>query len=349
MHRFRTYAVLVLAAIAVTGASFWALKGGGTFSSADPVSSATQSGAASHDQTPGLLLATGSTDLSDDDPDVGLGEPPRYLPALRDGEAREGAARSEGAKRATTFRGTGRAADEPWDEADEEEDPFTDPYEIAGRVLDDTGTGVPGVEVTAELRRLFTIAAREDEPAIDTLQSTLTGYAGAFRFPTLADGEYQLQVLPTERYTEASVRVRSGLGSVDLRVKRKLGELTVYGVVASTEGGALDGVQILPLTQPAAAVVSDGTGFYELTLERTAGRDAFPIRFRRDGFGDLRQDLGPAEYQGLDALPLDVFLEPVEVFGRVTGTVTDQDGAPVTGEQVKLFSRERNRSYTALI
>lgn len=90
-----------------------------------------------------------------------------------------------------------------------EDDPETDPeLSIAGRVLNQDGEGVAGIDIRAEL---------QGQTFVEVSYS-ISGSLGYYQFYPLSAGDYQLTTQATARYESATLRVRAGVDPADLLV-----------------------------------------------------------------------------------------------------------------------------------
>jgi len=221
--------------------------------------------------------------------------------------------------------------------------------DIAGSVLDRSGSPVAGLAVQAQPRRLFASLEDGAEPAFQTPARVVTDAAGRFAFAQLADGEYELRTDATELYEQATALVRAGVDSAVLVVEAKSGRtLLVHGVVESARGGPLRGVRVEALGRPAPAAVSDDSGGYGIRISGNRRDQDVWLRFARDGYRDQRVAIGAGEAASSDDVVRDIRLDPSGTLSAVSGVVTGSDGPPVPRAAVQLQSNRLARSYQAV-
>ncbi len=218
---------------------------------------------------------------------------------------------------------------------------------ISGRVLDDMGEPIPGIELTLTPVRLFD----DFEEAAISLgsheQFTLTDFHGLYTFGNLADGEYRIRSMTTGYYAPGQITVRAGLSSADLVLATEQ-ELRIQGVVASTDGVRLAGVQVTPILPLARSVITDERGQYQFHLALAATRGSYSVRFRQAGYREKFVRVLETDWIGQDTIWVDASLEAVGTTGVVEGSVRNSAGLPLTGEVVQLYSpRLRHRYHAA--
>jgi len=127
-------------------------------------------------------------------------------------------------------RAPDRATTEPEDSLDDE--PLR--RDLSGRVLDETGTPVSGLQVLATARRLVPLGQEVAVVAGDRQRSTRTNVDGHFTFQGLLDGEYQVHTEGNDQYGEATALVRAGVDSAVLVVTEKTNRsVHLHGLVES--------------------------------------------------------------------------------------------------------------------
>lgn len=220
------------------------------------------------------------------------------------------------------------------------------PHSISGMVMDESGRGVFGVPVTAYARSLF---GEEGASAPDrTVPSmALTDVDGFYDIDGIADGEYRLRTEPDNRYEAAEAIVRAGAEGADLILRERRPGLEVAGTVRG-DGEPLAGAEVVAVGQPSGAVLTDENGFYETTLEMTAGKSNYTLRFTREGYRERRSVLTVDDQAGPGRIRVDADLEPAQAIVEVTGSVRDRESKPAAGETVQLYSGAARQRYTAV-
>ncbi|MDH3673516.1 MAG: carboxypeptidase-like regulatory domain-containing protein [Gammaproteobacteria bacterium] len=219
---------------------------------------------------------------------------------------------------------------------------------ISGRVLDDAGEPIPGIELRLTAVRLFD----GDEGTAVSLgaheQFTLTGFDGLYTFGQLADGDYRIRSPATDYYAPAQIAARAGVSSADLVLAGQRA-LRVHGVVANTDGTPLAGVQVTPIVPRAGSVTTGQEGQYQLQLTLATTRGNYLVRFQHAGYREQRVPVRQADWVGQDTIRVDASLAPVETIAVVAGTVkSSTTGLPLAGEVVQLYSpRLKHRYRTA--
>lgn len=218
--------------------------------------------------------------------------------------------------------------------------------DILGRVLDQHGAPVAGLEVRARLYRPAR-AATLLIPRSQAEQRGETGVDGAFEISGLQDGEYQLRTLADGLHPSAQAIVRAGADAVLMTVARRT-ELHVFGQVASAAGELLAGASVAQFGSPGGRTRTDQEGRYELLVAGgdEAGHDQ--ITFRADGYRTERLNIGTVEPDGSAELRLDATLEPVGRTVTVEGHLIDERGGPVAGERAYLYSPSLRAHYQAV-
>jgi hypothetical protein len=221
------------------------------------------------------------------------------------------------------------------------------PFSISGLVVDESGRGVSGVQVTAYSKTLFAAGDVTAPGRSKSDRSAFTGIDGFYEFQGVADGEYRLRTEPDEQYEAAETIVRAGVDTADLVLRQRREDLAVVGTVRS-DGEPLDGVQVAAVGQSSGAAYTDMNGAYAFDLQLTAGRTSYTLQFARDGYREKRSVLVEDDLLQPGAIRVDADLEPIEAFVEVTGSVLDKKGSPVPGETVQLYSEATRQRYTAV-
>jgi len=221
------------------------------------------------------------------------------------------------------------------------------PLSISGMVIDESGQGVPGIEVVAYPKNLF-VEQRDGAPGPgDSPWATLTDIDGFYEIRGLADGEYRLRTEPDEHYEAAQLIVRAGVDTADLVLRSRRPARVIGGTVRG-DGEALPGAEVVAAGQPSDAVYTEDDGSYELSLQISAGKPNYALRFAREGYREQRSVLTADDLAMPGRIRVDADLEPKQALVEVTGSVRDTEGEPVTGETVQLYSEAARQRYTAV-
>lgn len=269
---------------------------------------------------------------------AGPGEPPRYsaggyrssatavatAPAARGPEAR------------TVRRSRAALAD----------DGLANRPSISGTVRDDQGFPLANIEILAAPTPASGHDGREESMGDAFEQSAWSDFDGSFVLAGLAEDEYRIRAAPLERFSEAETTARAGSTSADLVLER-LHEVRVAGIVRTPDGQPLEGVRIMA-GPPTRVSESGPKGRYQLVVSVRESESRQSVHFRRDGYRDNLQSLGPSELEGRPSdILLDVTMQPLKASASVTGRLRDADGNPVSGTLVNLKSASRMVRYRA--
>ncbi len=232
------------------------------------------------------------------------------------------------------------------------EDPVPEkggPLSISGRVVDEAGIGVPGIEILSSWKNLFPVDKDPDasKSKPEREQYTFTDTGGFYEIHGVGDGEYRIRTQPSDFYEAAQTVVRAGVETADLVLRERRPEVGVFGTVQS-DGEPVDNVQVLAIGQSDRAVFTDGEGFYELDLEVSGSKPAYTLRFVREAYREKRSVLETQNIVRSGQVRVDAELEPVRELVEVSGTVYNMKGLPVPGESVQLYSEDARQRYTAI-
>lgn len=221
------------------------------------------------------------------------------------------------------------------------------PFSISGLVIDESGKGVPGIEVLATWKNLFPV--NEDLHALkgEHERKALTGTDGFYEIQGLEDGEYRIGTLPDDRYEAAQAVFRAGVDTADLVLREWRPDVSVFGTVLG-DGEPLDNVQVMAMGQSDGAVYTNADGFYEYALELSKSKPAYSLQFVREGYREKRSILEMQEMVSAGQIRVDTELEPARDLVEVSGTVLNKRGKPVPGETVQLYSQAARQRYSVV-
>ncbi len=219
---------------------------------------------------------------------------------------------------------------------------------ISGRVLDRSGTPVPGIRVTARASYLFEEGRRKHIPRGASERSTTSGYDGAYAFEGLANGEYQVSTVATPSYARALIQVRAGVDFADLIVTGQQ-DLRVHGLVTDPAGEPLARVVLRPAVHPTKEVSTNKEGRYSFEVKLLDNAQGLTVRARREGYQDQDARLDTTELGDDNVRELNIVMEPESdtVLAQVSGTVKGPRGAPVSGQRIGLSSAKVRQNYRA--
>ncbi|MDT8408143.1 MAG: carboxypeptidase-like regulatory domain-containing protein [Wenzhouxiangellaceae bacterium] len=226
-----------------------------------------------------------------------------------------------------------------------ENEPEKPELSIAGAVLDDRGSLLPGVTVQAHPAGAPG-QSRSPAASSGTALRQVTDQLGSFVFEPLHDGEYQLSVDDTEAFHGTVVRVRAGVANAELRVQR-IREVRVYGQIVDEMGVALENVRVRDLGGKPAPL-SDAEGSYEIIVAPVRAGQAPVLEFQLPGYRSQRRPVEAIVGSDADAVRLDVEMEPTGEQVEVLGHVSGPSGEPVSDVEVWLSSADP-RNYLSTV
>jgi protocatechuate 3,4-dioxygenase beta subunit len=217
------------------------------------------------------------------------------------------------------------------------------PPSISGRVLDETGQPLPGIEISAEPLALFEVpqGARGSE----VVAQARSGEAGAYRFEQLPKGEYRIRTIPTALYLPAEMVVRTGVDSADLVLSGGR-QLSVQGQVKDVQGTPLEGVRVVSAQTPSPEAFTNHDGAYRLEIPVTPSDRNYALKFQLKGYREESSQLSDNQLCSQGTVQLDAVLTPVTSLAVVAGKVSNREGAPLGGEIVYLLGLARYQAVT---
>jgi hypothetical protein len=209
---------------------------------------------------------------------------------------------------------------------------------ISGRVLNQFGRPVPGIEISA-------VRWMMNEPLVrhaQTGQTTRTLQDGSYVIQGLDEGDYLLRTTATAIYPSIRLAVRAGLDSVDLRLVESL---RVHGTVANTSAELLHRVRVTPTGQADRQAYSDTQGSYEVYLTLKPGQEVYSLAFYLEGYEEELLSLDASQLAGTPALRLDAELRALRDTAIVSGVVKTRRGEPISGVPIFLRSASLRTDY----
>lgn len=215
---------------------------------------------------------------------------------------------------------------------------------ITGRVRNQRGEPVPGIEVSA-VRHRFASSVSEDESDDGSMRRTLSREDGSFAIGGLAEGEYEVQTAATRRYASVRVTLQAGAGPTDLILAEGF---AVHGLVKTEDGEPLARVWVGLHGHRDRFVYTDDAGRYRLQLDFSAQHLSSSVRFYLAGYEEQLLGLPVPETEGAGELRLDAELRPVEDATSVAGIVRTERGDPIDRATVVFGSSELGTHYQAM-
>ena len=200
---------------------------------------------------------------------------------------------------------------------------------IAGRLLNERGEPVPGIEVSA-IRHRFASSVSEAaaEPAV---HRALSHADGSFAIRGLAEGEYEVRTRATDRHPSLTAGLQAGRAPVDLILREGL---RVAGTVRSARGDLLAGVRVRVHDRRNRLTYTDDEGSYELFLEHLPDEETPTLRFFVQGYEEAQLLLPEPGSDGV--VRADAELRALAEGALVSGVVETERGDPVAAASVFL-------------
>lgn len=203
---------------------------------------------------------------------------------------------------------------------------------IVGRLLDERGEPVAGVEISAVRHRFASTVS--EESAATAPHTAISRSDGSFAITVFAEGEYDVRTQATERHPPLETLLQAGGAQVDLILREGL---RVAGTVRSASGDPLLRVRVGPHDRRARPSYTDDAGSYELFLERDPDREAPRLVFFVSGYEEMQLPLPAPGPDGI--VRVDAELQALPEGALVSGVVETERGDPVSGASVVLSAR----------
>ncbi len=214
----------------------------------------------------------------------------------------------------------------------EPDEPDPPARSISGAVLDDSGSLLSGIRVSA---RPVGMPGAGNRTGNELIQ--VTDALGSFSFDRLEDnGEYQLAVAESTDHHGGYLRVRTGVDNAELRLQRKR-QIHVYGLISDKSGHSLSGARVRTLGS-GTTVIADTAGAYEIIADSLPGGQAPVLEFAHQDHRELRQRVETAMDLEVSEYRLDVELEPVGQKVDVVGQVIGPGGKMISGIRIWITS-----------
>ena len=227
------------------------------------------------------------------------------------------------------------------------EEPLGD-LAISGRVLTRKGAPVAGIQVTATATHLFEEGRRKAIPRGASKRQATTAYDGAYVFEDLANGEYQISTVATERYARAYLQVRAGVNFADLVVTGHQ-DVRVQGIVTTSSGEPLARVKLRANVVNAREITSNKDGRYVLDIKVPDNATTLLVRASREGYQDRELQVAAGQSDDANVRELNIVMEPESgnELAEVAGTVKGPDGDPVANQRIQFSSAKQRQNYGA--
>ncbi|MGI9263982.1 MAG: carboxypeptidase-like regulatory domain-containing protein, partial [Gammaproteobacteria bacterium] len=201
---------------------------------------------------------------------------------------------------------------------------------ISGRVLTRSGAPVASAQVTASASYIFEEGKRKAIPRGARQRKATTSHDGAYSFEELANGEYNVSTVATDRYRRASIQVRAGVDFADLIVATHQ-NIRVQGIVTIEGGEPLFGVRVRPNLAGASEVTSNREGRYGFDAMLPDSQSSLMVRATRDGYGDREVQLATDRTDETSVLELNIVMQADAdtELADISGTVKDADRDPI--------------------
>jgi protocatechuate 3,4-dioxygenase beta subunit len=214
---------------------------------------------------------------------------------------------------------------------------------IAGRLLNQQGEPVPGIGISA-VRHRFASTVSEAAPGDRVVARTRSDADGWFGIAGLAEGEYEVKTIATDRYSSMKTLLQAGGAPVDLILVEGL---RVHGTVMSSSGEPLARVWVGLQAHRDSYVYTDDGGSYQLALGPGPGSGDSTLRFYLQGYEEELAEIPAPEAAAPLEVRLDAVMRVVEDAAGVSGLVRAERGEPVAGATVTLSSPTGARYQTA--
>ncbi len=195
---------------------------------------------------------------------------------------------------------------------------------IAGRVVTAQGRSVSAM--TVSLKRIGAPSGR-------AATTTQTNVDGAFRFNSLAAGDYSLMTMENSTYSAATTIVKAGVTSAELRVAGRK-QILITGIVTGEDGTPIPNAQIQ--TPNGDGIISSASGQYRLSIVAEPDR-SYSLRINAQGYREETRHVHASTASQSSNITVDV--QMVKAGGvAAEGTVISATGQPVVGATVWLTS-----------
>jgi protocatechuate 3,4-dioxygenase beta subunit len=237
-----------------------------------------------------------------------------------------------------------------------DEQEVTPEHEISGRVLTADGLGIPGVTLIASRIGVYAADQRSDpsEPGKEsyTRYRAVSKAGGFYSFSDIPDGDYAIRSNKHDNYASVRITVHTDVEFADLVLEEER-SYRLEGRVTSSKGRPLGNVKVLPVVVGLPSVRTDRSGHYSLPVSLPPSARNVTLRFRTPGFREAEQstslpDIQDGRMPGSTYVELDAVMQPYELETNVVGTVTTEDGEPLSNRVVELRSNAEQRRFQAV-
>jgi protocatechuate 3,4-dioxygenase beta subunit len=215
---------------------------------------------------------------------------------------------------------------------------------IVGRIRNQRGEPVVGIAVSA-VRHRFASSVSEDESGDGSTRSTRSREDGSFEIGGLAEGEYEVRTLATDRYAPLTVTLQAGAGATDLILVEGF---AIDGTVTDEAGEPLARVWVGLREDRNRFTYTDDAGRYRLQLGSGVRHLNSTVRFYLAGYEERLLGFPGGEAGNEFELRLDTALRPAEDAVSVVGSVRTERGGPIAGATVVFGSPELRTHYQTI-
>ena len=216
---------------------------------------------------------------------------------------------------------------------------------LSGRIMDRDGTPIRGVVVKARRRTL----SPDDLDLIrlnpESLRTT-SDARGAYTLDGLESTDYFVFTESTQKYSSEHATFWAGSTSADLFLSATR-KMVIYGRVLDDQLQPVTRTRVVALGFLEAVTTTGSDGRYEVELGVPDQRQTVILQVSHPGFREARVNVPLTSVGEGSRREVDVYLEPIGLTVTVNGTLTNESGAPISGEQVFLYSRVRKARYSA--
>ena len=217
---------------------------------------------------------------------------------------------------------------------------------ISGRVLNQDGEPVPGIEVSA-VRNVYTSSTGHElvlESRGDHRARTVQD--GSYAIQDLEEGGYRIHTTATDLYRSVQETVRAGVDSADLLLVE---DLRVHGTVTNMSGEPLAHVTVIQSEDRRRVTRSDDQGRYQIHLALSTGeQEGYTLGFSLPGYEQDFLVLEAAALGGARDVRLDAELQALSEEALVSGVVQTSRSEPIQGVRVRLYPRPPETPYGAV-
>ena len=211
---------------------------------------------------------------------------------------------------------------------------------IAGRVLNEHGQALGGVEIIAKKRDYF----KQDSEAGNTKTNykTVSSSNGVYAFKGLSDGIYLVSTNSNKRYLSKNIEVNSGVSNADLMLT-ELQTIDLKGKVLDSSGNAVEGVNITPVIKSAVSgITTNADGEFEFSVN-IGSRSTIPLRLQKKDYQKTMIMVKVEDSENHQDLIITV--PEARAIGRLFGKLQGRLNEDMSDYLVQLYSPSLNTNY----